>query len=575
MKKILILSLLIFVSNSPFIAQTNVSGFISSNTTWQISGSPYIVTGSIIVDPGVTLTIQPGVVVKFNGGLALRIDGTLAASGTSSSRIIFTANTNTPVPGSWAYIMFTNSSADASFDAGGNYISGCILKYCDIFYGGSILDKGAIYADNSSPYISNCSVSYSLNSGIYLYNSTSRTENNFILGNGKAGIFYNSSPYNPVVSIFIRNNNILNNSGEGIKVFNASSDTVNIIGNTVQNNHGEGGIVFGSLIQWEDGGLYVKIIGNSLQNNSSTKIGGITCFRPRFMEIRNNIVTQNTGTDIGGIYTHMAFNPTTLILSNNTINSNTGGKYGACYLNFFSGGYNSTAAVTGNTICYNYTTGANYGAIKLEGDQSYNNITFNFNNNVVRKNSAAKTIVLTHGKGFLNLNNLDSNFSVYDLYSENASSAPPFNARRNFWGTTNINIINQRVYDFFDDPSRGVILVDSFAVIPYPIGIKKTGDIIPLKFSLSQNYPNPFNPLTTIKFDMPETKISSGNRSGISVKLAVYDVLGREIAVLVNNRLIPGSYVIIWNAAGFPSGIYFYSLTSDSFNETKKMILLK
>jgi hypothetical protein len=85
-------------------------------------------------------------------------------------------------------------------------------------------------------------------------------------------------------------------------------------------------------------------------------------------------------------------------------------------------------------------------------------------------------------------------------------------------------------------------------------------------FYLLQNYPNPFNPLTTIEFNIQE--------SGL-VKLIVYDVLGNEVATLVNEEKLTGTYEVIWNAEKFSSGIYFYKISAGNFLETKKMLLLK
>jgi agmatine/peptidylarginine deiminase len=95
--------------------------------------------------------------------------------------------------------------------------------------------------------------------------------------------------------------------------------------------------------------------------------------------------------------------------------------------------------------------------------------------------------------------------------------------------------------------------------------------IQPEEFHLSQNYPNPFNPTTTISFIIPQEE----RRKTQEVKLAVYDVLGNEIAILVNEEKPAGTYEITWFADGLPSGIYFYRLLAGSIAQTKKMILLK
>lgn len=97
------------------------------------------------------------------------------------------------------------------------------------------------------------------------------------------------------------------------------------------------------------------------------------------------------------------------------------------------------------------------------------------------------------------------------------------------------------------------------------------------KFSLEQNYPNPFNPATKIKYSIPasQTFLQMERGRGEAVTLKIYDILGKEKAELVNEQQFPGEYVIEWDASDFPSGIYFYTLTSGSYKETKKLLLMK
>jgi len=89
---------------------------------------------------------------------------------------------------------------------------------------------------------------------------------------------------------------------------------------------------------------------------------------------------------------------------------------------------------------------------------------------------------------------------------------------------------------------------------------------IPEEFNLSQNYPNPFNPATTINFDLPE----SGE-----VTLQVFDLLGREVAMLVQDRMDAGYHKITFDASSMASGIYIYRLVSGKFSSTRKMLLIK
>jgi hypothetical protein len=109
------------------------------------------------------------------------------------------------------------------------------------------------------------------------------------------------------------------------------------------------------------------------------------------------------------------------------------------------------------------------------------------------------------------------------------------------------------------------------------VSVKENGveiETIPKNFLLFQNYPNPFNPSTTIKYSIPvEGKITNSKLK--SVVLRVYDVLGKEVATLVNENQKPGNYEVEFDGSSLSSGIYFYRLQAGDFIETKKMILIK
>jgi len=115
----------------------------------------------------------------------------------------------------------------------------------------------------------------------------------------------------------------------------------------------------------------------------------------------------------------------------------------------------------------------------------------------------------------------------------------------------------------YPDGTYSPTVIDSFEGVI--TGINKDNQI-PTGFSLSQNYPNPFNPRTMINFQLPISDY---------VRLVVYDVLGREIATLVNEEKIPGIYSVDFNGSNLPSGTYFYRLNAGKYSETKKMLLLK
>lgn len=106
----------------------------------------------------------------------------------------------------------------------------------------------------------------------------------------------------------------------------------------------------------------------------------------------------------------------------------------------------------------------------------------------------------------------------------------------------------------------------SFNFMMPQVGVNQIGSEIPKEFKLFGNYPNPFNPECTIKFDLP---------GALSVKLVIYNALGQEIDVPVDSRLAAGSYLLKWNGANFPSGIYFYKITAGNFSDVRKMVLVK
>jgi len=117
---------------------------------------------------------------------------------------------------------------------------------------------------------------------------------------------------------------------------------------------------------------------------------------------------------------------------------------------------------------------------------------------------------------------------------------------------------------------NGIVYGDTSMVV----GIKQISSEVPNVYILYQNYPNPFNPATKIKFDIPATPLSSIGE-GPGVRLIIYDVLGREVAVIVNEQLKPGTYEGEFDGTNYPSGVYFYKLQTETFSLTKKMIFLK
>jgi len=124
------------------------------------------------------------------------------------------------------------------------------------------------------------------------------------------------------------------------------------------------------------------------------------------------------------------------------------------------------------------------------------------------------------------------------------------------------SVTSQYYYNLKGAKINGVVYGDT----NMPVKIININNKVPSSYSLSQNYPNPFNPTTNIKYQIKENAI---------VTLKIYDILGKEIETLVNEKQSPGTYEVNWNANAFPSGVFFYRLEAGDYSETRKMILIK
>jgi len=109
-------------------------------------------------------------------------------------------------------------------------------------------------------------------------------------------------------------------------------------------------------------------------------------------------------------------------------------------------------------------------------------------------------------------------------------------------------------------------IVESALWTDVPIGITNISTEVPKEFQLLQNYPNPFNPVTNIRFDIAKST---------QTKILIYDLLGKEVAQVIDRQLTPGRYLIDFNAENLSSGVYFYKLITDDFVSIKKMTVLK
>jgi hypothetical protein len=126
--------------------------------------------------------------------------------------------------------------------------------------------------------------------------------------------------------------------------------------------------------------------------------------------------------------------------------------------------------------------------------------------------------------------------------------------------------VEDTLYKMWYGGTDGILFQTGYATSDLIVSVEEIADIVPIKFILHQNYPNPFNPVTKIKFTIPTVAV---------VQLKVYDVLGNEVATLVNEEKPVGEYEVEFSGSDLTSGIYFYQLKAGSITKTKKMILLR
>jgi hypothetical protein len=333
---------------------TYVSFVISTDTTWTLAGSPYIVVGNLLVDNGVTLTIEPGVEVRFDGYYFLQVEGVLIADGTATDMITFTSNMSSPAPDDWESIIFMDNA-----DLGSS------ITYCTIEYA-----YDAIAVEHSNPFA--------------ILNIT----HNIIRHNEYSGIKF--FPYAPTPSTI---------------------DPVNrIMHNTFSYNHGRA-IWIHYYVGSEQANL--KIGDNHIQNSYSD---GIDCSSYNGkVEIFNNTILECEGWGI------------------------------------------RIVAVENSETYDNYISNNIYGGIYVRGDGFCNII---MENNTITENPAGISFYLFEAPNYLYFRN--NNIMDNSPYNAINNFEPDIIATNNWWGTTDTDLINQSIYDYWDDFNRGEIIYMPF-----------------------------------------------------------------------------------------------------------------
>ena len=207
-------------------------------------------------------------------------------------------------------------------------------------------------------------------------------------------------------------------------------------------------------------------------------------------------------------------------------------------------------------------TNINVGVIRINVSQSPGIIS----GTVFKPQSVGLNEALVYAK----LNNVIKGFAI----SDNNGSYVINNIAA---GTYNI-IVNRPGY--YSDSTLvaatgGTMSNINFSLLPYYTSVKNISTEIPKKYQLYQNFPNPFNPVTKIKFDVISGFLPMTRDENDKVVLKVFDLLGREVATLINEKLQPGTYEVSFDGSGLASGMYFCRMTKDNFSQTINIVLLK
>jgi tetratricopeptide (TPR) repeat protein len=590
--------------------QDNRSSSITGQYRPNLGGTTLYFSSTYTVLAGRSLNFQPGITLAFQNGVSLIVNGTLNANGTSSSRITFTSASGTTF-GSWGSIVLSGSGA-----------SGSILDYVTMQYGGqiSVLSAQNVTIQHSS--IQNCI------NGIYGYYASGSILQNTITNVRDHGI-------NLIVAPFTCNQNVIKKtsdfgnyqSGGGIICQSGSSG--NLWQNDIAGYNWGIGAIWGSSPQfrsasnnWKNNRIkycltgvevyqqsypticyypgapyWTYYTGNSISSNTYYNVfftSGGTLFAeftywggtptPSMFYLGsgcsidyNNWLTNDpwnpppapsySGAPLGQLSTRQDIvqsNPDESLFDG--INLRMNGKHKEAkdfFLSYIATNPNDQAAYVELYNCYN--------------DETAKDIIDFFTS---LPKAAAKEHELLLSYLYVKQNNVKLAEQVNSkVISENPNTPLAAKAKLNNFYIALYNendvvgasaILNEVLHKAeLSTPMELSIAQD--ALEAYGKGGfgqpgKQSVSVSLVQSGLSQNYPDPFNPLTTIAYRL--------TRPG-KVSLKVFDVLGREVATLVNGEQMEGIYTEKFDASHLSSGIYFYQLLAPGVNETRKMLIAK
>jgi hypothetical protein len=521
------LSLGLALSSTPFaFTQTFVQGNVSGR--WTKIASPYVVLANVTVPSSDTLTIEPGVSVKFSLGISMAVDGTLMAIGAPSDSIRFTTAEPGPAPGKWGQILFSFAS-NATLS---------VMDYVVVEFGGSNT-VSAVVESYGNLHMDHALVRYN-GSGLSLTGSGETVlANSIIQGNSNYGIIARR------MAVF--NVQFLSNSGY---YGGNAGGQVTFVQCTFRGNSPNAFILF-------DGSTASNFLSCLIEGNAA---GIGSCYQDDTLHVDSCHIINNNG---HGINAHALYNRGIVIARHSIIAGNAGAGI--------------LEASQGSVIEQNDIVGNGGGIESIVGESD-----MVIHGNVIAGNSGTGIGLLSGQPPSIRFNDVYGNLPDFSGLSSfvgdttlavnrNGVHADLYmNIRRDpmFLNTSDYHLQpNSPCIDAGDtllsDGDGTVSDIGAFSYV-HPTAVINSGIGAPQNFSLMQNYPNPFNPSTTIRYGLPV-------RSDITLR--IFNILGQQVAELVNGSQEAGYHELQFNASGLASGIYVYRLQAGSFVETRTIVL--
>ncbi len=608
-----------------------VSGTVAQNVTWAGSVS---VVGTVTVNSGVTLTILPGTTVSFASGTSLVVNGTLNANGTSASPITFTGSgwgsivfNGSGANGSTMSYANINYGTEVDVTSANNItiqnssITNSSGNGIYVYSSSNFLAQTDTITNNNS----NCGISITGGSNNNCYDNVIYRPNHVQQG---VGILYNSSGGS------VARNDIAW-CGAGIEAINSSSPTSWMGSSGPKNNRvtncGVGlyvnnqshpcfGVIadsrygYNSIVRYSNG-----IYNADVENNSSLVaeqdwwgsapppstfyVGGGCSLDTSYslgsdpwngFPLHRIIPTPGPSNDgaklLASINTtgsstsapnssDAAVEPSdikSLLTGIELRDGNNQKEAGAFFQSYLNSHPDNQAAYVYLYSCANSQTAPNliqyFESLPRQAAKEHKlllSYLFLMQGDVKSANQANSAIVDANPNTPLGVRAKLNNFYI-TLYNENdpilaSSILSDVMSSKDLLTPTEL-CLAQNALRTYVDPKTGNM--PNFSIGQ---GSDGSSTAKPVKEMLMMNYPNPFNPTTTISYRIP----SAGRNEAVLVSLKIYDILGREVATLVEAPQQAGTYQATFDGSRFASGIYFYKLQAGSFVEVKRMLLAK